>query len=126
MNVFDASAIIALLKHEPGADVVAAALEDGEPLISAVNLSEVVTALVESGVKEADVLAAWRQLSMTTVALDEPTALAAARLRKSTRRLGLSLGDRCCLALAQKHNANVVTADRAWAGVTGFKIVLIR
>jgi ribonuclease VapC len=127
MKVFDASAVLALLKQEPGADRVAAQMAEDEPLwISAVNYAEVVGTLVERGAEESDVLEAWLQLGMQIKALDEPLALAAARLRPLTRHLGLSLGDRCCLALAQAHGAPVITADRPWKDLPGFEVVLIR
>ena len=42
-------------------------------------------------------------------------ALSAAALLPQTRRLGLSLGDRACLALARTRGKPAVTADRAWA-----------
>jgi len=61
------------------------------------------------------------------VRLTAAQARASGRLRPVTRALGLSLGDRCCLALAQEHRgAQVVTADRLWKDLKGFKIVLIR
>jgi hypothetical protein len=50
---------------------------------------------------------------------DAATSLRSASLRPATRLLGLSLGDRCCLALAQERGATVITADRAWAGLGG-------
>ena len=54
-------------------------------------------------------------------------AVASGRLRPASRALGLSLGDRCCLALAQAHRgAQVVTADRLWKELKGFRIALIR
>lgn len=38
---------------------------------------------------------------------------------------GLSLGDRCCLALARRLGASaILTADRAWSGLAG--VVLVR
>jgi ribonuclease VapC len=49
-----------------------------------------------------------------------------AGLRASTRTFGLSLGDRCCLALAQVRGAAVVTADQSWKKLKGFDIKLIR
>ncbi len=126
MKVFDASAVLALMKHEPGADAVAAAMVDGELWISAVNYAEVLTTFLAAGYEEADVLLAWRQLQIQIAPLQDGTALAAARLRGPTRHLGLSLGDRCCLALAQEQGATVITADRVWAKLPDLDIVLVR
>lgn len=59
--------------------------------------------------------------------LSEQDAMRAARLRASTRKLGLSLADRCCLALASRLERPVLTADRAWADVdAGVDVRLIR
>ena len=127
MKVFDASAVLALLKQEPGAEKVVAHMADDDDLwVSAVNFSEVVSTLVERGIKEAEVLRAWQQLALHTEPLNAEVSLRAARLRPVTRHLGLSLGARCCLALAQAHSATVVTADRPWRDLPGFDIALIR
>lgn len=112
MTVFDASAVLAVMKKEPGADAVLALMDDDALWISAVNNTEV--------------LMAWQQMPLQIAPLQADTALEAARLRQPTRHLGLSLGDRCCLALAQQLGAMVVTADRAWAGVSGFRIQSVR
>ena len=52
--------------------------------------------------------------------------IASGKLRVSTRALGLSLGDRCCLALALEHGAEVVTADRPWKALKGYRFQFIR
>ena len=54
-------------------------------------------------------------------------ALASGLLRPATKTLGLSLGDRVCLALAQDLDCPVLTADRAWESLTlGIKVVVVR
>ncbi len=110
--VLDASAVLALLHEEPGADVVADAL--ARALVSAVNLSECVAQLVAAGVRDADARAALELLGLTVVPFDAEQAWDAGCLRTATRRLGLSLGDRACLALARLRGLPVLTADRAW------------
>lgn len=127
--VFDASALLALLNDEPGADVVERLLHSGsgECVASAANFSEVLAKLIDRGVAEAAALQAWRELQVRVVPVGEAEAAAAALLRKSTRALGLSLGDRCCLALAQGlTDARIVTADRAWKALKGFRFEFIR
>jgi ribonuclease VapC len=128
-RVFDASALLALLGNEPGAAVVERLLHDSGPeaLASAANMAEVITNLVDRGVTEADALQTWREFRLRVVPLGEAEATHAALLRKSTRALGLSLGDRCCLALAQATpGARVVTADRPWKALKGFRFDFIR
>ena len=58
--------------------------------------------------------------------MTEALAIASGKLRASTRTLGLSLGDRCCLALALEHGAEVVTADRPWKVLKGYRFQFIR
>ena len=118
MIVLDASAVLALLLREPGAERVTAAIVAGARM-STVNFSEVATRYVRAGATEAELLALRDGLPVTLVAVDADLALRAARMSAVTREAGLSLGDRLCLALAQREGATALTADRAWAGVAG-------
>jgi ribonuclease VapC len=123
--VVDASAVIAFLVGEPFTRFDGERL--GNSLISAVNLSEVLTRLPEIGVPERETAAAVERLNLRVVAFDEPQARATALLRPVTRQAGLSLGDRACLALGHARGCPVVTADRVWATVDiGVEIILIR
>jgi ribonuclease VapC len=123
--VVDASAVIAFLVDEPFTRFDGERL--GNSLISAVNLSEVLTRLPEIGVPERETAAAVERLNLRVVAFDEPQARATALLRPVTRQAGLSLGDRACLALGHARGCPVVTADRVWATVDiGVEIILIR
>ena len=127
MRVFDASALLVMLFDEPGAQKAAAELETRDGVASAVNYAEVISKLMERGLPEEAALQAWRGLSVEVHPLDAAMALDAARLRATTRSQGLSLGDRCCLALArQLGNVPVVTADRAWRSVKGFRMTFVR
>ncbi|MBI2872580.1 MAG: type II toxin-antitoxin system VapC family toxin [Chloroflexi bacterium] len=108
--VLDASALLALLNAEPGAEVVAAALP--QAAISAVNLSEVVAKLADAGMPEAAVREALQGLALDVVPFDTDQAYEAGLLRSSTRGVGLSLGDRACLGLARRLNVPALTADR--------------
>jgi PIN domain nuclease of toxin-antitoxin system len=110
--VLDASALLALLQDEPGAEVVATALPDA--CVSAVNLAEVVTKLNEAGVPAPDVRDVVEALALEVVPFEEEAAYRVGSLRPATRRAGLSLGDRACLALAAARKAPAWTTDRAW------------
>ena len=124
--VLDASALLALLQNEPGAEVVAIRLT--QSVISAVNLSEVVAKLVDHGLPEADLRAALDVLDTDVRAFDAAAAYAAGELRRLTRDAALSLGDRACLTLATRLGAVAVTADRSWAKLAGgtSRVELIR
>lgn len=123
--VLDASALLALLNDEPGADVVASNLD--QALIVAVNWSEVVGKLVDGGMPEQAILTALGSLGLKLRPFDEELAHLAGMLRVKTRPLGLSLGDRACLALAARLSLPVLTADRSWSTLkVGVKVRLIR
>jgi PIN domain nuclease of toxin-antitoxin system len=117
--VLDASALLALLKGEPGAERVAEALERGAYL-SAVNLAEVLSKLADWGEDPAEAQARMAQVGLLGAAVEVlpftgEDALEVARLRALTRAYGLSFGDRACLALARRLGLPALTAERAWA-----------
>jgi PIN domain nuclease of toxin-antitoxin system len=123
--VLDASALLALLNSESGADVVAGVLSDAA--VSAVNLSEVVAKLSEGGMPEEAITEALDDLELFVVAFDADQAFAAGMLRPLTRSRGLSLGDRACLALGVRLGYGVLTADRLWATLDlGVEVRLVR
>jgi ribonuclease VapC len=110
--VLDASALLAVLRRERGAEIVAGHI--AEAVMSTVNLAEVLAVLVDKGLPEPEGFAAVQSLGLTLVDVDVCLARASAQLRETTRRAGLSLGDRTCLALAEHLRLPVLTADRAW------------
>lgn len=125
-GVFDSSAILALVYDEPGKPKVLSLLDAYSPLISAVNLCEILTKLVGDGLGEDLALDMLIGLDIAVVDFDTNLARKTAGLGPLTKHLGLSLGDRACLALAIQENAIVVTADRNWAGLDVCRIELIR
>jgi PIN domain nuclease of toxin-antitoxin system len=123
--LLDASAVLAVINRESGADRVHAVI--GNSSISAVNLAEVASNLMERGYSSVDLHATLTPLSLIVVDFDRSQAIEAARLRPLTSQAGLSLGDRACLALAALRRLPVMTADRAWARLDlGIEIVVIR
>ena len=114
--VIDASALLALLNAEPGADIVAEALPGG--VISAVNLSEVVAKLSDAGVPENAIRQVLQPLGLEVVPFDQEQAYQAGLLRAATQALGVSFGDRACLSLAKMLGIVALTADKAWAGLS--------
>jgi PIN domain nuclease of toxin-antitoxin system len=123
-NVFDSSALLALILREPGGDLDA--ILDGS-IISAVNMAEVRTKLIDLDTLDPDALEDDLSGLILVEPFTEEHARIAARLRGSTRHLGLSLGDRACLALAIVENAEAYTADRSWTEVDiGCVVNLIR
>ncbi len=123
--VLDASAILAFLENEPGAETVAAVIEDA--LVSVVNDAEVVSKLIRSGRTPDQAIDTVATLPYRLVPLDTALARRAGRLTFETTSWGLSLGDRCCLALAEREGLPAITGDRHWLGLLpGVVLRLIR
>lgn len=123
--VIDASALLAYVNGEPGADKVEAVL--GEAIISAVNLAEAATKLALKQRMPDRTLGELTDAELAVINFDRPLAEATGALAVHTRPQGLSLGDRACLALAKREGAIALTADSAWSKVrVGVDIRLIR
>jgi len=129
--VLDASALLALLLDEPGAQRVEEALAEGAA-ISAVNLAEALSKLAERGGDPKGVRDRLKREGILGEVLvvfpfTEEDALWVARFRPLTRSLGLSLGDRACLALAQRLNLPALTVDASWGALSlGVAVEVVR
>jgi PIN domain nuclease of toxin-antitoxin system len=123
--VLDASALLALLNREPGHEEVARIIS--RAAVSAVNLSEVVAKLAESGMPGEEIREALEGLALETHDFGRELAFQAGLLRPLTRSRGLSLGDRACLALGRQLDLPVLTTNRAWEGLDlGIEVRLVR
>jgi len=124
--VLDASALLAILNQEPGAETLTPKLLSVAS-ISTVNLAEVHGKLVGRGLEPDD---AW-EVALTPIREAVPFTPEHARLvgdlTAQTRPPGLSLGDRACLALGLALKAPVYTADKSWKKLkVGARIHVIR
>lgn len=125
--VLDASALLALLQNEPGADAVSAVI-DGS-IMSSVNWAEVVSVYAKLGASRERIEQHLGPLPIRTIDATRALAAMAGAMRPMTSAAGLSLGDRFCLALAAERELPAMTADRAWnsiAEAVGVEVVLIR
>jgi PIN domain nuclease of toxin-antitoxin system len=126
--ILDASAVLAYLLREPGEDHVAAAIGLGAGLGTG-NLAEVMARLVRNGVSIDTAHGVLDELPVELVDIDADLALRAGSSVLATRKLGLSLGGRLCLALAIRENLPALTADTAWSEIApqiGATVRLIR
>jgi ribonuclease VapC len=112
--VLDASAVLAYLWKEKGWSKVEQHLLSESVLISSVNLAEVASKALERGMDQQVAREMLANLGMQEIAFDSGAAWKCALLRVPTRQLGLSLGDRACLALASATGSTAVTADQSW------------
>jgi PIN domain nuclease of toxin-antitoxin system len=123
--VVDSSAILALVFRERGREHVAVALPGAA--ISAVNLTEVISKMLDSGLSPDQVDGQLNDFSLVVVDFDRDLATQAGLLRRTTKHKGLSLGDRACLALAMREKLPVMTGDQAWSDLDlPVEVVLIR
>jgi PIN domain nuclease of toxin-antitoxin system len=124
--VLDASAVLALLFDEPGAEILTAELLD-DAVIGTVNLAEVQARLVRAGDDPEEAWADARGYVSEVHPFTAEQARVAGSLISTTRSSGLSLGDRACLALALDIGAAVYTADQVWGKLdVGLDVHVIR
>lgn len=129
-SVLDASALLAYLNDEPGADVVEKALTAGSA-IGTVNWAEVLSKAMETGIAPETLATELEKRGILGNTLDVlpltiEDSMEIARLRPLTKSFGLSLGDRACLALGKRLRIPILTADRIWAEVPGVHVTVIR
>ncbi|MGB3469764.1 MAG: type II toxin-antitoxin system VapC family toxin [Erythrobacter sp.] len=124
--VMDASAILSLINGETGAAFVARHLPGS--VIGATNFAEVVSKLTERGMTKEDIDETLEGLDLDIRPLSKEQAKLVGYLRRDTKDLGLSLGDRACLALAVDLDATALTCDRAWGElrIAGLQIEIVR
>src|SRR5438093_964542 len=123
--VLDASAVIALVNKERGAEKVRPLMPHA--VISAVNYCETIQCLRRSGIPLEEVKAALTPLVPRPIPFDESLAYVAASMHEQTRDHGLSFGDCACLALARSLDLPAVTAEQEWEKIdVGVRVIKIR
>lgn len=121
--VLDASALLAWLNEERGAHRVEPLLDHSA--ISTINLSETIQKSLAAGVDVKGLRADLEALGIVLVPFEAEDAESAATLWMKTKELGLSLGDRACLATALKLGLPAITVDKAWANIVNPKVKIV-
>jgi PIN domain nuclease of toxin-antitoxin system len=123
--VLDTSALVALLRREPGHEVVAS--HWATACISAVNLSETLARIAREGIEPRAIKQQLDDLGLGVIDFDPAQAVTAGEIREHARGYGVGLADCCCLALALHMALPVLTADRPWLRLgLGIQVTLIR
>lgn len=115
--VLDASVLLAYLFEEVGYERIETVLESSSGIVSSVNYAEVVGKLVDKQMPRAAIQMAMDNLELECYPLSETQAFLAGELRQVSKKFGLSLGDRVCIALGIDQTLPVMTADQAWVKV---------
>ena len=113
--ILDASALLALIHQEEGADVVRHLLK--KAVMSTVNISEVLTVLQRTNIIPKEALISITDFIQAIIPFDIEQAQLTAELIPLTKSKGLSLGDRACIALGQKLQLPIYTADKIWKDI---------
>src|SRR5688572_29148469 len=114
--VLDSSAILTVLQAERGAERISRVMD--RSLVCVVNEGEVISVLIKNGSSPEDAIDLVSGLHYELVDLDRNLARRAGALWKEMKPRGLSLGDRCCLALAEREGFPALTTDRRWADLS--------
>jgi len=123
--LLDTSAIIALLKKEPGYETLEEVIANSS--ISIINLSELVSVLTRSGIAENEIDEIIKDIIPEVTPFNEDIAINTGKLIKQTKDFGLSFGDRACIATGIYYNMPVYTTDKVWKDLrTLAKVIVVR
>jgi PIN domain nuclease of toxin-antitoxin system len=111
-HLLDTSALIALIKKEPGYEMIETIIANSA--ISSVNLSELVAVLTRSGIADVDIDEIIEDIVPEIIPFCENTSIRAGKLLTITKTYGLSLGDRACISTGDFYGMEIHTADKVW------------
>jgi ribonuclease VapC len=125
--VLDSSAVLAILRDEPGAENALEMMVEG--VITAINLGEVAQVQFRDGFSRDVIERAIEELAIPVISVDAEIAFTAAEMRMTALAKGMSQADCICLALAKREGVPALTGDRKWleiAETVGVEVRLIR
>ena len=124
--VLDASALLALIQDEPGANVIKPLLKNA--VMSTINVVECLTVLQRFEMLPSEGYCLIQEIIQKIVSFEPYHIQKCAELQSVTKSKGLSLGDRACITLGLHLNLPIYTADKIWSELTveGADIHIIR
>lgn len=124
--LFDSSALLVLIQEENGYKELENLVANA--VISSVNLSEVISVLARSGVPKEQIIKVIDSSITDIIPFTTNEAVLAGELITSTKKLGLSLGDRACIATSILHGLKLYTSDLIWKNlnIEGLQLILVR
>lgn len=125
-NLLDTSAVIALLKKEPGYKIIESIIASSA--VSAINLAELITVLTRFEITENEIEEITADIVPQIIPFCRDLAKRVNILSKHINGYGLSLGDKACIATGEYYNMNIYTADKIWSElkIPNLKIILVR
>lgn len=114
--ILDASALLALIQKEKGAEIVEPLLKYA--IMSVVNVAECLTALQRVRIPPQEAMEYISAIIATIIPFDLEQAQLVAELYPHVQHKGLSLGDRACITLGIKLQIPIYTADKIWSKLT--------
>lgn len=124
--IFDTSALFAIINKEKGYELAESVLAKSS--MSSVNVSEVVAVLTRAGLTPRDIREIIEESIPYIIDFDEEIAFTAGVIISESKSLGLSLGDRACIATGMVKGMEIYTADQVWTklDIPSAKIKIIR
>lgn len=110
--ILDASALLALIQEETGAEIIKPLLKFS--VMSAVNVTETLSVLQRTNISPEEGLTLITDIVTTIVPFDLEQAEQVAKLHPLVQPQGLSLAGRACIGLGIKLQIPIYTADRIW------------
>jgi ribonuclease VapC len=124
--VLDASALMALINNEPGAEFIEEYIEHA--CISSINFTEVLSKMLEQDVPAEAAQAVLDNFNLEVIAFEQKQILGTSLLRTQTKQYGLSLADRICLDLGKLLKLPIITTDQIWKKLKNqdFNVIVVR
>ncbi len=125
ISLIDSSALLAVIYNERGMEKAQEYFENS--YMSVVNAAECFIVLNKNGMPFDIAQNLLESIISKFIPLEYNDAKIIAQIKNSNKDIGLSLGDSTCIAIGNKLDLQIITADKAWLQVQSkSKIICIR